>query len=129
MQKNKVKFFGMLVLMVLVCIVHYYAVEYIKIQEMQIIENKVVYWWYSRNALDALYYLIMAILLVMLCRIERMALAVEVIFLLIPGLVLLIGSIAPTNLLIRIFAVASYCMPFGAWLAGAFLMRIFSKAK
>lgn len=122
-MKEKIRFFILYFSMILVFVLRYYVTTRIKLYEINCIEEGLVWLWYLRNGIDTLYYISEILLLLYICKTKYLGLIFEIIFLVFPGLLLLLTSSLMINPFVWTFSNSSYCIPFGAMLMCVFLYR------
>lgn len=124
MMKSRTRFFVLYFGMMAAFILRYFLTTQIKMYEMGIIDSILIWLWFLRNAIDAFYYVIVLLLLLGLCRTDWLKLHWEVVFLMLPALILLVSGIMIIEPFAWMFTNSVYCIPFGAMLLCAFLYRL-----
>lgn len=122
-MKKIIRFFVLYFSMIFVFVLRYYLTTQIKLYEMGRIDEGLIWLWYLRNGIDVFYYITVFLLLFSLCKTQWSGLIMEAVFLVFPGLILLVTSSVMINPFVWTFTYSAYCIPFGAMLICAFLYR------
>ena len=117
-MKDRFRFWGLYLGLILSFVLHYFATSQLKIYENHLWElfdsPKATIIMYLGNGLHAIYYVVAFLLMLFLCNIA------------LPALLLLVTGSIMTNLFLWVYTNSSYCIPFGAMLLSVFLYRIYA---
>lgn len=126
MKKEKWKVYLPYICMIALVAVRHSIVTRIQIYiNTEMLFHRHMYWiWYAERWIDAVYYITMILLFIILCRnVKKISVAETILFFLCPSVALMLTAAIPVPPVAWPFYYFNYSIPFGAVLSGVVVSR------